>query len=159
QVGVLIGAWAELKDGEKALAGIRRLPAPQLRSASGLPTTETIGQWEQTDDGRLRQTNQRAVNPFVTAMLTRNPTLRTPHLANRTDPFLKKLNEFEEYSLLNCPQKYTLLLKEFGGESVVQTVQAGEQKDTGFLAMLGMGGRKEGEGLNAAANRAHGLAT
>ena len=159
QYGVLIGAWATIKEAQEAQRAIRTKRAPEIRSLTGLPTTPMQSEYKQDDQGRLTPTNQTPLNPFTNAIVTRNPGLPKRQTTTRLDPLLKKLNEYEEYSLLNCPRRYTILLKEFSGRSIIQQGQGGaDGKDTGFLAMLGIGGHKEGEGLNAVALQAHNLA-
>ncbi len=97
------------------------------------------------------------LNPFATAIVTRNPSLEKIPMAKHVAPALKKFNADEEYSLLNCPQPYTLLVKEYTGATAVQTgVSSG--KEGGFLSALGIGGNKAGETLAAAAHDAHELA-
>ena len=57
------------------------------------------------------------------SMVVRNPSIqRETHVMQpKDDPFLKTLNAGEEYSMLRCPGKWTLAVKEYyrrvgGGE-------------------------------------------
>ena len=97
------------------------------------------------------------INPFnAQSMVVRNPTVpHETHVMNpKDDPFLKTLNADEEYSMLRCPGKWTLAVREYMGASAV------ENKPTGFGPLQSMfGGKsKTGESLALAANNAHELA-
>ncbi len=151
QCAVLIGGYADEDAAHKALLAVKKWGPPAINTPEGvLPFGSII------DHGKEHIIN----NPFTSmSMVVRNPTV--PHDA-AVDPikdkFLITLNADEEFSMLQCPQKYTLAVKEYLGAAMVQQ-QGGLD---GFLGAIGKGGDKSseraGESLAVAANNAHELA-
>jgi len=93
------------------------------------------------------------VNPFTTAIAIPNPTVPQQQAKPKFDPAWAKLNAYEKYSLLKCPKRYTLVVKEYVGNTVVQP----HSGVSGFMDMLGLGNRV-GEGLRGAGKQASSLA-
>jgi hypothetical protein len=158
QYGVLIGGWADVDSANRAVLAIRKKEAPEVYSSvAGVVTRDTCWQ-EITDEKTGRKTAVRArINPFSRAIAIRNPSIPQERPgAPKVDSALRKFNEEEEYSLLNCPRPYTLLVKEYSG---AESLQSGKTDAGGsFLAALGLGGNKPGEALAAAGQQAHELA-
>ena len=69
------------------------------------------------------------------------------------DPLLKKLNAYEQYSLLKCRKRYTALVAAFQGLAVIQPASA----PSGFLDKLW--GSSSGKSLDASAVNAQNLAS
>ena len=149
QYAVMIGGYPDEIAAHKALMEVKHLNPPELKvKDDSRPFGSVID-----DQGKEKQ-----VNPFATqSMVVRNPTV--PHEAKKfdkmTDPFLKTLNAYEEYSMLRCSGKYTLAVKEYMAAQMIQNQQA---ESSGFLKMLGMNSSHADESLNVAANNAHVLA-
>jgi hypothetical protein len=144
-----------------ALAKIKALPLPDLKLSGGRNPFETLVFQEETKDKKL-ETKQSRVNPFHTAMVVRNP-LTLNEARSKWDPFWKTLNADEEYSLLKNPKKYTLLVKQYQGGSILQQngstdTKTGAAKSKSTWSIFGSSERGEGEMLNAAAAQAHELA-
>lgn len=73
---------------------------------------------EESSGARIRQTPGRQ-SPLAGAFFTVNPLLSPEEArARRRDPLLLKLNAGMEYSLLDNPGKYTLVVASFYGKSV-----------------------------------------
>ncbi len=149
QCAVLIGGYPDEDTAHKALLDVKKWPAPHLTVQEGRePFT-----WVAYDQGK-----EVVLNPFEKmSMVVRNPSV--PHddaAPDRTkDKFLLTLNAGEEYSMLRCPGKYTLAVKEYVGLSMVKPEQA---ESSGLMKMIGFGNRHEGDSLAMAANNAHELA-
>jgi hypothetical protein len=175
QYGVLIGGWADADMAKAYLdAKIRTIKNPPLLvSAHGAEGYDTAIQIVRDSQGRPIDEDGRPIvdpqkqrpkyervrlNPFATAIVTRNPSLPSAPVAKTLDPAVIKFNADEEYSLLNCPAKCTctLLVKEYIGATTVQNMSGG--KDRGFLSALWFGSDKPGETLAAAGHDAHELA-
>jgi hypothetical protein len=164
QYGVMIGGWADVETANVAVKAIRAIPTPpELVSTTGRTTTDTVIQAVLDDKGRpVKDANgetkyiRMRVNPFTTATVTRNPSLPPQHATQKADPILKKFNADEEYSLLNNPKPFTLLVKDYSGASEIQDNR--DKKDNGFLSAIGLGGNKPGDALNAAALQARAVA-
>ncbi len=149
QCAVLIGGYPDEITAHAALVYVKKLPPPDLKVPEGAPAPfDSVID----DKGQVRY-----INPFnAQSVLVRNPAVpHENHVMNpKDDPFLKTLNADEEYSMLRCPGKWTLAVKEYLGASAV------ENKPTGLGPVQSMfGGKtKTGETLALAANNAHELA-
>jgi hypothetical protein len=153
---VLVGPFSDMDSASKSLKSVRSLPMPELKLEGGKLPYETIVVSVPDPDRKTSTLKRAPVNPFSNAMVVRNPTIPLEKGSKpRWDPAWKKFNANEEYSLLNNPQPWTLLVKEYTAGAVFQS--RGEQS-SGFLQMLGLGGNSRGEALNACAMQAHELA-
>ncbi|MFO0846421.1 MAG: hypothetical protein U0797_29310 [Gemmataceae bacterium] len=157
QYAVLVGGFKDFDHASAYLPKLKQLPAPELRLDGGKSPYELMTYHETDPETKKPVARAARLHPFANAMVVHNPAVPNEK-ANKPkwDPFWKKLNENEEYSLLKNPKPYTLVVKEYLGARVIQ----GQQKDSGggFLAALGLGGGKEGEALDAGAQQAHELA-
>lgn len=149
QCAVLVGGYPDDEAAHTALLAVKKMPPPELNAPKDVRPYSTF-----IDHGQ-----ERALNPFAQSMVVRNPTV--PHDAQPIPPEkdrrLITLNAYEEYSMLQCPQKWTLAVKEYLGASSVQ--QGGVDN---ILGATGKGNDKTrdwaGESLNVAGNNAHELA-
>lgn len=149
QCAVLVGGYPDMETGRLALDQIKAMKVNELRLRSGqsaLDVMQTV-----KEDGTVQRS---FVNPFTTAFVTRNPSI-PPDQINKFDPQLLVFNADEEYSLLKCPQRWTLAVKQYAGCKVVQT---GATPTGGFLKNLLPGPNKPGASLDAAGLQAHELA-
>ncbi len=160
QYGVLIGGWADVETANVAVRAIRVIKnPPELVSTTGRTTTDTLIQAVVDAKGKpVMDANGQPkferfrVNPFTTAIVTRNPSLPPQRAAQKADPALKQFNANEEFSLLNNPKPYTMLVKDYSGASAIQDTR--DKKDEGFLSAIGLGGAKTGDALDKAALQA-----
>jgi hypothetical protein len=147
---VLIGGYADMDAASAALKSVKKLPPPQLH-LKGKTTFDTVTVMEPRGDGRV-DVKQAEMNPFPTSFVAPNPTIQRQQQAKRADPFLKTLNENEDYSLLNNPKPWTLAVKEYVGDSMVVS----RTDSTPFLE--GLFKKKSADTLVATALQAHELA-
>jgi len=160
---VLVAGWPDFKQASEYLPKIKELPIPTLTLPGGRLAYDV--QAFQNIDPRTGKpagpTLHGRVNPFHSAMVTRNPIAPAQSAARpKFDPFWEKLNAGEEYSLLRSRGKYTLLVKEFAGLRVFQEPAPPSRTDSVLDSMsswIGLGS-KPPEMLNAAAADAHELA-
>jgi hypothetical protein len=144
QCGVLIGGYPDDQTARKALNDVKKLKIPELDlGANKVAYDTTVG-----PDGR-----RMAFNPFANAFVTRNPSVPRDQQQQGTDPFLKQLNEGEQYSLLKNPRPWTLAIKSFYGVSVINSSSASGS----FLDKL-WPSHKTGDVLDASARTAHEMA-
>jgi hypothetical protein len=138
----------------RALTDIKKLKAPELQSSTGAPTTDFLTQYVPTADKKGFEVRKAPVNPFATAFVTRNPSVRHDSAAdkNKPDPFWKELNAGRPYNLLDCKQPWTLVVKEFQGAEAI-----GRAPSNSFLTMLGLGSNL-GLSLDNAAKQAEEVA-
>ena len=150
QCAVLVGGYPDLETARKVLEKIKNEKAPELKLASGRSTQDIV--FTPDEDGK---TKSWAVNPFQNAFVSRNPSLPVQSSA-KVDPLWWKLNQEEQYSLLENPRNWTLVVKGYGGARTM-TAQA-TQTGTGFLDKIWSGQAKQGDTLDATAAQAHELA-
>jgi hypothetical protein len=157
QCAVLIGGpgagWADIDPATSYLKKVRQWPLPDLKLDNGLPAFDQTLDVTPDNTGRpqIKRVN---VNPFLTSFVIRNPAVpQASQEKPRFDPFWKKLNANEDFSLLECPQPWTLAVKVYSSPGVVQPSGSG-----GFLDKIGLGGLRPGEGISAAGLQAHHLA-
>jgi hypothetical protein len=120
QYGVLIGGYKDFDSAAEALKKIKKLdpPDPNRVSLAGMVRSNP---------------NQKVVekawlNPFKDAFVVRNPKVKLPPpppTQNKADPLLKQLNENEEFSVLKCPKRFTLVVAQFRGGTILQQPQEG----------------------------------
>jgi hypothetical protein len=153
QVAVLVGGYRDDSAARRELDRIRKLPPPDPRRV------KLTGKFYGTLDGQNPQTGQFSrgeyvlVNPFHTAFVVRNPSIKNerPTEWDRPDmTLLRKLNRDESFSLLKCTKPVTLVIREFMTPTAVQPKSAGSK----FLESLGLGKSE----VDASAQNAHNLA-
>jgi hypothetical protein len=147
QCAVMVGGFPDENAAHTALLAVRKWPAPELKAPEGLSPFGSV-----FEHGKEVQ-----LNPFTTqSMAVRNPTVPHENKAYdyNKDPFIRTLNADEEYSMLRCPGKYTLAIKEYVGAAMVKPPTA----SSSFLKMIGLGRSPEGESLLLAGKNAHDLA-
>jgi hypothetical protein len=155
QCAVLIGGpgagWSDVDAASSYLKKVKKWPLPELRLENGLPAYDIA--FERTGG---KEPEKVQVNPFHNSFVTRNPTVPPPAKPEKKfDPYWKKLNAHEEYSLLQCPKGWTLVVKEYIGATLVQPAT---EQSSSFLDKIGLGGLHMGEGISAAGLQAHQLA-
>ena len=147
QWAVLVGGFKDMDAARKALDTVRRWPAPEDKPhLLDRAAVAAAGQ---------KESQSTFINPYATAMVFPNPSVRrgTPGQAPLVEPGLKRWNEKEELSLLNCKKGYTLLVKSFPVPSRPQS----QDGDAGVFTQV-FGSSKGGDMLQATAQQARTLA-
>jgi hypothetical protein len=94
------------------------------------------------------------LNTYAQCIATRNPTVRAQKAdPNAPDPFWKELNDGRPYNLLKCGKPWTLAVRQFQGQGVIQPRSASSK----FLDMIGLGS-KSSDLLDANAKQAEEIA-
>ena len=156
QFAVLVGGFKDFAHASSYLPKLKALPAPELKLDSGRSAYDEAMLYDKDAKGQ-KGTSVRKVplHPYHAAMVVHNPAAPSaPANRPKWDPFWKTLNEGEDYSLLNNPKPWTLLVKEYMGGRVMQQQS---KSNSGFLSALGLGSSK-GEALEGAALQARELA-
>jgi len=149
--GVLVGGWDDDKQAAAMLKKVRSWPLPDARLPNGRPCYGKRFAMGKDDHGQEKQTVVDD-NPFLSAIVCRNPTIKaTPK--PMVDPAWAKLNSEEEFSVFKCPKPWTLAVKQYFGTALDQPLQS----SGGIMERL-WPSKHEGEGINAAAFNAHELA-
>ncbi len=153
EYGVLIGGFDSMDSAREYMNKvIKKLPPPPLKLPGGKSAYDTMLLAKPDVNGKM-EVKQTTVNPLTSSFVSRNPTLGST--AKKADPFLKELNEGEEYSLLKCPQPFTLAVKVYGGGSVVVTQTDDRSAARTFLDKLWGSESHAGDALLASAKTAH----
>jgi len=154
QCAVLVGSFGDFDAAAYYLPNIKKLPMPDLRLSTGEKAVDYVFQASRQEE---IQSNRKEVNPFSKAMVIRNPTVpREPAPAAKFDPFWKKLNANEEFSLLKCNKPWTLTVKEYPGAAMLQS-KIVVPKTESFWGKLWPSG-SGGDMLNISAMQANELA-
>jgi hypothetical protein len=161
EVGVLVGGYRDHESARRDLERIKKLPTPDPRKVK-LPGV-VVGELSNRGTGTAKSAVM-PVNPFVRAIVVRNPGLagqkglaadqRELETLHRKDlAILERLNSGAPYNLLKSRKPWTLAVKQFQLPTVI------EQKTAtgGFWGKLGLGG-KSNERADTAAHNANALA-
>ncbi len=148
QCGVLVGGYADQDTAFRELKRMKQLKPPDPHKVALNATWIANPQKKGFEVAYL--------SPFNQAFVVRNPTVKAPppEDRNKPDPFLKKLNENEQYNLLKCRKPWTLAVTQFRGPT---TIQSDPGAGKSFLAKLGLGA-SSADALNATAVNAHNVA-
>jgi hypothetical protein len=155
ECAVLVGGYKDMDTARRALEGIKKLKAPDPRD---VPLHwQYFVECDKTGKANKSNILETPANPFATSMVVHNPTL--PMHADKQQEeedmrLLRALNEEEPYSLLKCPHKYTLTVKQF---SLPLEIKSRDKADNvGFLDKINLNPFSKKE--DAAAISAHNLA-
>ena len=154
QVGVLLGGYATEDEAVRALAVVKRWPAPaDVRLLDGASLVRPVN--PDNPDGRT--TIERSfLNPFGQAMVAPNPMSPRPkaQAAAGLDPFVVKLNQDNPYSLLKAKKSWTLAVKTFAAPVTYSSAQG----ETAGVMKKPQGKGFGGDVLTAGAGQAETLA-
>ncbi|MDB5310714.1 MAG: hypothetical protein JWO38_4916 [Gemmataceae bacterium] len=148
QIGVLTGPFATEDEAVKALAVVKKWPAPQdVRLMDGGALAGTGPDGKQVIEKTF-------LNPFGQAMMVKNPAApkSAPAQSTGLDPFVVRLNEGRPYSLLKATRNWTLGVKSFSAPVTFQS----KDEDSSMMRKLSFG--KGGDVLRAGAEQAEALA-
>ena len=118
QIGVLVGPFQNDTDAGKALAQLKKWPMPKNEVLLDKGLVITSSEKKATAESG-------AINPYTCAFVVPNPSIgraARPTGPVAMDPFLKKLNDGRQYSLLKATKGWTLAVRSF--TSPVEVVSA-----------------------------------
>jgi len=150
EYAVLVGGYRDIDEAHAAMERMRKLPFPSQRfcAANFQPVPGS--------DPQQPKYQPEFLNPFRTCFVAPNPTLPREAQNNKPDPFWKRLNENEEYSVLKCPKPWTLVIIELPGAAAFQT-QAEDNSPNLLEKLLGSKDHAA-EYLDASSTQAHEIA-
>src|SRR5262249_46816718 len=120
--GVLIGGYRTFDEATNALKAIRKLNAEPLRGKVDLDVSLITSPTPQGPERRVGPVevvtpSVAFVNPFLRAFPCHNPSLPkeqpTASKGEEEMKYLRKINDGEPYSLLQCKRPFTLAVKQF----------------------------------------------
>src|SRR5262249_4610390 len=154
QCAVLIGGYKDIDSAHRVLMQVKKLPAPSDQKLMAVLTQARPAPGVGDEDRGLLEGT--LVNPFPNSFVARNPTVpREPKTENKNDPFLKKLNAHESFSLLRCKKNWTLIIATYQG---MHTIQPAEAPSKVLSIFENLWGSNTGELLEASGQNAHNLA-
>jgi hypothetical protein len=155
EVAVLVGNYqsAEEPEAHNTLQTIKYATPQCLDVKEGKRTNQTLGGWR-TIERQLYEavgSQKKKTGPMGHAFVVPNPHLPPDYFSpgNRVDPLVLEMNKNAEFSLLDCPGKYTVQVATFKGEVIIK------QED---IQAVQNGSKEMKSGLAAAADKAHELA-
>jgi hypothetical protein len=151
QCAVVIGGYQTIEQARGALDKVKGLQTPEIKLEEGKSTTDIVSLYVPVP-GKGLEIRREMVNPFTRSFVTRNPTIPSNiPPPPKFDPSLKSLNSGDATSLFRCGKKWTLVVKEYRGATLVQPTSGAQTSGT-FLEKIGLG--KGSDTLNACALQA-----
>jgi hypothetical protein len=136
ETAVLVGNYHGTDDPEaqKTLQKLKRAEPECLKPAADKPTSQTLAALRTIQKMILPDDNEKKrQGPMGHAFVTTNPLLPADYYAPRKgiDELVLKMNKNVTHSLLDCPGKYTVLVANFTGQSVInqreiQAIESGK---------------------------------
>ena len=155
EIAVLVGDFQSIEDpdAQQMLNRIKTLE-PRALSVDAKQTAQSMAEVRRLEDALLEKVGKpRKRGPMGQAFFTRNPLLPREYFVPKgVDPFVAKMNEGVEHSLLDCPGRQTIQVATFRGKTILQTSAQDEQAGNSFW------GRKKKDDNNPlieAAENAH----
>ena len=155
EVAVLVGNYPTSDDSEaqETMKKIKYAKPQCLEIKDGKSTNQTLTGWRmlQKQVYEAMGSDKKKKGSMGHAFITANPLLPADYFAPRKglDPLVLEMNKDAEYSLLNCPGKYTVQVATFKGQVVIKQDEIKDIQD---------GNKPIKNGLAAAADKAHRLA-
>jgi hypothetical protein len=108
EYAILVGNYKDADAAHRDLDKIRKLPPPQNKNLC------PVALYTEVDKKKMERS--KTLSPFSNVFVVHNPAIKQERPADWGKPdmaVLQKLNRGENYTLLNCKKKYTLLVKQF----------------------------------------------
>lgn len=123
EIAVLVGNYPSVDDPEaqEALKRIKFMRPETLELREGKKINATLAGLRYFQKQFLAaNSDKRSKGPMGHAFVTTNPLLPHEFFTNKgVDPFVVKMNEKVEFSLLKCPGKYTVQVAHFTGRVII----------------------------------------
>jgi len=132
---VLVGDFTSIDDpdAQRTLDRIKTME-PNALNVDASQTSQSMAQVRRFEDALLEKLGKpRKRGPMAQAFFTRNPLLPREYFVPKgVDPFVAKMNEGVEHSLLDCPGNYTVQVATFRGKTILQTSAEESQPEKSF---------------------------
>jgi hypothetical protein len=154
EISVLVGDFVAIEDpdAQQTLSRIKTLE-PNALNVDAQQTAQSMAQVRQFENAikeKLGKAKKRG--PMGQAFFTRNPLLAREYFVPKgVDPFVAKMNDGVEHSLLDCPGRQTIQVATFRGKTVLQT----SAKEPAAKSFWGGKKRDDNNPLVEAAENAH----
>jgi hypothetical protein len=135
ELAVLVGDFPSIDDpdAQKTLERIKSIQ-PDALNVEASQTAQSMAQVRRFQDALLEKVGKpRKRGPMAQAFLTRNPLLPREYFVPKgVDPFVAKMNDGVEHSLLDCSGKYSIKVATFRGKTILQTSAKEDQSAKSF---------------------------
>jgi hypothetical protein len=152
EFAVLVGNYPRVDhpDAQKTLKEIKFMQPDCLKPAEGKKINSSLGTVRMVQKMMLPEgSDKKKKGPLGSAFVTSNPMLPADYFAQKgPDEFILKLNDGVQYSLLDCPGRYSVQVAQFTGKVVIN------QKE---IAAISHGDKSMESRLADAAEQAHRL--
>jgi hypothetical protein len=152
---VLVGDFASIDDpnAQQTLGRIKTLH-PDALNVDASKSAQSMIQVRRFEDALMEKLGKpRKRGPMAQAFFTRNPLLPREYFVPKgIDPFVAKMNEGVEHSLLDCAGQYTVQVATFRGKTILQTSGEADSADKPFWSI---GKKDDRNPLVEAAENAH----
>lgn len=155
EVAVLVGNYqsAEDPDAQKTLQKIKYATPQTLEVKEGKQTNQSLTGWRmiQRQVYEAIGSEKKKLGPMSHAFIVPNPLLPSEYFApkNGVDPLVLDMNKNAEFSLLDCPGKYTVQVATFKGNVIIKQDE---------IQAIKNGDKEMKSELEEAAEKAHCLA-
>jgi hypothetical protein len=161
QVAVLVGNFNSINDpdAQKTLEKLKYLHPQCLEVSPNKSTSQRMAVWRELQKMVSLDPDVKSKGPMRSAFVSRNPLLPDEYFApGGLDKFVIDMNKNVQYSLLDCPGKYTVRVATFGGKITMNVDEIENlERPANFLKPWTWGGPDEESPLAKAADNAHRL--
>jgi hypothetical protein len=135
EVAVMIGDFQTIDDpnAQKMLEHIKSL-RPKALEIDAEETAQTMARVRHFEDAFLEKLGKsRKRGPMSQAFFTRNPLLPREYFVPKgVDPFVAKMNDGVDHSVLDCPGRYTIRIATFRGKTMLAGKATEQPESKGF---------------------------
>ncbi len=135
EIAVLVGDFPSINDPgiEKALKSIKYVQPNSL--SGGAATSMRLASFRNYFKNLSSDDAKRRKGPLGSAFVTRNPLLPREYFAPvGFDKLVEQMNQGVQYSLLDCPGKYTVRVATFRGNVIIDQKRVREIEQTGRMS-------------------------
>jgi hypothetical protein len=161
ELAVLVGDFGSIDDpdAQETLERIKRLKPDALNVDPG-GTAQSMAEVRQGAGSLLARLGRPKRGPMAQAFFTRNPLLPLEYFRPKgVEPFVAKMNQGVEHSLLDCPGRYSVKVATFRGKTILQTSAASAEDAKGNERFWNRRKKDDHNPLAEAAENAHLLTT
>jgi hypothetical protein len=154
QWAVLVGDFNSIDDtdAQASLERVKSMPSKVLSITDDDSGLDQMKQFTSNVVDKLGRRKERG--PMAKAFFTRNPLLPREYFVPKgVDDFVVSMNKDVEYSLLDCPGRYTVQIATFRGQTTLQTSNAKTEESASPFGFKWKKGRSDP--LVEAAENAH----
>jgi hypothetical protein len=132
EIAVMVGNFPTIDDpsAQETLRKIKTARPETLELKEGKKTNANLADWRWLTPRLPGNEAKKALGPMGHAFITTNPLLPKEYFAPKgVDHFVVRLNDGLEFSLLNCPGKYSIRVAHFTGAAEIKPEKVKDIKE------------------------------